>query len=114
MLHVRHKSRGAAAGRRALIRPRGFTLVELVAALTITAFVTGVTVIVLQTTLRARHQVERAVDTASESHAAVDAIATALYNAYRPVAHQDQMFEGIDDDWDGVPADRRIGCRFSR
>jgi len=82
----------------------GFTLVELVAAATLTVLVTGSTVAILRSTAGARQRVDRQMALQQEARVAVNTIATALRNAHRTGGQT--VLEGTDDWLDERPADR--------
>ena len=87
-------------------RGSGFTLVELISAITITVLVTGAAATLLRTTSHARARVDQQVSTQGDARAAINTIATAVRNAHRAVTHKDQIIRGVDD-WHGnAPADR--------
>lgn len=86
-------------------RHRGFTLVELIVATTVTLLVTGATVGMLRSSAGARRRADRQMAAQQEARAGVTAIATALRNASRS-ADTEPTIEGADDWADDWPADR--------
>ena len=84
----------------------GFTLVELIAALSVTVLVVGSTGIILRTVTAARQRVERQMAVQQEACQALNAIVTALSNAHRPVGDDEPLLEGVDDWLGDLPADR--------
>jgi type II secretory pathway pseudopilin PulG len=87
-------------------RPRsgGFTLVELVAAVVITALVAGTTVTIVRGTAFARRVASDRLGTRREAIAATDAIASAVSNAWGASSDRTRLV-GIDDTAGDVPAD---------
>jgi len=84
----------------------GFTLVELVAALSVTVLVVGSTAVILRTVTAARGRVDKQMAAQQEARAAINAVVTALRNAQRPAPDQRPLLDGADD-WRGdEPADR--------
>jgi prepilin-type N-terminal cleavage/methylation domain-containing protein len=86
-------------------RRAGFTLVELIVAMTLTVLVTGSTVVMLRSMTAARERLDRYVPLQHEGRVAVEAVTTALRNAYRAEAKESPL-EGIDEVQGGWPADR--------
>ena len=83
----------------------GLTLVELVAATTVTVLVAGSTAGILRSTAAARQRVNRQMSLQQEARLAVNTIATALRNAYRADGDQ-AVLEGTEDRLGEFPADR--------
>ena len=86
-------------------RHNGFSLTELMVAMTITTLVTGSTVTLLRSSTAARNRVARQMQLQQEARTAVNTIATALRNAYRSPDGQ-IMLVGADDSFGQMPADR--------
>ena len=86
-------------------RRAGFTLAELVVAATLTVLVTGATVAMLRSTAAARSRADTQATVQQEARAAIGALATALRNVYR-FEGDEAVLEGIDNEVDGMPADR--------
>lgn len=86
-------------------RNRAFTLVELIAAATITVLVAGATVGMLRSILAARGRVDEQMALQQEARAAVQAMATALRNACRGSDAQATLV-GINAHLGDMPADR--------
>lgn len=84
----------------------GFTLVELVAAVAITALITASTATVLHTIQSTQRRLDTQMQRQAEARAGIGAIATALRNAWRPSAEDGAFLEGLDDVLGGAPADR--------
>jgi len=84
---------------------RGLTLVELVAATTVTVLVAGSTVGILRSTVAARRRVDRQMSLQQEARLAVNVIATALRNAFR-AGGEEAVLEGTEDRLGEMPADR--------
>ena len=87
-------------------RHHGFTLVELVAAMSVTVLVVGSTGIILRTVAVARQRVERQMATQQEARQALGAIVTALNNAHRPLGEDPPLLDGVDGWLGDTPADR--------
>ena len=84
----------------------GFTLVELLSASTITVLIAGSAVLVLRNVVAVRDRADRQTALQQEARVAVEAVAAALRNAYRPVDANGALIEGADD-WRGeFPRDR--------
>lgn len=95
----------------------GMTLVELLLAAAVTVLVAGSAMMVFRGTAAAQERIDRQMALQQEARAAINAIVTALRNAYRPAgpggspqgaqpADSDGPLEGIDE-WSGDrPADR--------
>lgn len=83
-----------------------FTLVELIAALSVTVLVVGSTGMILRTITAARERANIQMEVQQEARAALNTIATALANAHRPAADNKPLLEGIDDSIGDSPADR--------
>jgi len=81
------------------------TLVELIVAMGLTVLVAGSTAAILRGVAAARLRVDRQTAVQQEARAALEAIATALGNAYRST-EDDWLLEGIDRDAGDLPADR--------
>lgn len=94
--------------------PHGLTLVELLAAITITAIIAASTGVLMRQGSAARRQAERELEARAEARAAMRSVLTALRNAYRPFGHQDQAMEGVDDVAEGRPADQVTFATISR
>jgi type II secretion system protein J len=88
-------------------RQYGFTLVELIAALSVTVLVVGATAVILRTVAAARQRVERQMAAQQEARHALNVIVTALTNVQRPPGDNKPLLEGIDD-WRGDAAADRI------
>ena len=83
-----------------------FTLVELIAALSVTVLVVGSTGMILRTITAARERANVQMEVQQEARAALSAVVTALANAHRPAADAKPLLEGIDDSIGDSPADR--------
>ena len=92
----------------------GFTLVELITAMTVTVMISGATVAMFRSVHGADERVERQSALQSEARAATRAIATALRNAYRPGDNKDQQLIGADDWLGDLPGDRISFFTISR
>lgn len=88
------------------MRSRAFTLVELLAALAVTALVVGASGIILTSVTRTRGAINQRMESDAEARAALDAIALALTNVRRPRNQQQIVLDGIDDWFGDIPADR--------
>ena len=86
-------------------RQSGFTLVELVAATTLTVLIAGSTVAILRSTGAVRQRVNAQTALQHRARTAVTTIATALRNAYRSGGDQG-VLEGTNAWADDTPADR--------
>lgn len=84
----------------------GFTLVELIVAMTLTVLVAGATVGMLNHATAARERLDRHAECQEQAQAAVEAIVTALRNACRSGEDGNSPLEGVDDQRGGAPADR--------
>ena len=84
---------------------KGFTLVELVAAVTVTALLAGATVTVVRSTAAARRVADKRLDTRRQAILAADTIASAIRNAWMPGIDATKLL-GLDDLVDGMPSDR--------
>jgi len=82
-----------------------FTLVELVAAATLTVLVTGATAAILRSTAAARQRVQRQDLLQQEARSAMAVMAAAFRNAYRG-AGDEAVLEGTSERQEGVPCDR--------
>lgn len=87
------------------MRP-GFTLVELLAAMVVTAMVVGASGVILTSISRTRGDIDRRMGGDAEARAALDAVTLALRNVRRPRQVDGFILEGIDDWFGDVPADR--------
>jgi len=83
----------------------GFTLLELIVAMTLTVLVTGTTVVMLRSITGTRERVERYGSVHADARAAIDAVTSALRNAYRS-GSKDERLVGQDDLQGGYPSDR--------
>ncbi len=92
---------------------RGFTLVELMVATTVTVMVAGSTVGILRSMAAARKRVNRQMTLQAETRSAINTIAAALHNAYRSGGEQ-AVLEGADDWYGEIPADRITLFTISR
>jgi type II secretory pathway pseudopilin PulG len=93
--------------------PYAFTLLELVVTLTITALIAGASAAVLRSVTAARAAADRRLDAQQDATLALNTIATALRNAYRPLDAGDDLFAGSDEGSaeSDLPADRvRFRC----
>ena len=86
-------------------RQNGFSLIELMVAMTITAMITGSTVVILRSSTAAKNRAARQMQLQQETRMAVNTIATALRNAYRSGGNR-MVLEGVDDSIGQMPADR--------
>jgi hypothetical protein len=86
-------------------RGAGFTLVELIVAMTLTTLVAGSTVLMLRSATGARRRVDRYTDVQREAGAAMAVLVTALRNAHR-TGGEDYPLLGTDDIRGSLPADR--------
>jgi len=94
-------------------RNSGFTLAELVVATTITVLVSGSTVAILRSMSVARQRANHQMSLQQEARAAVNAIATALRNAYR-LGGEQGVLEGTSVRLEQMPADRLRFFTISR
>ena len=83
----------------------GFTLVELIVAVTLTVLVAGSTVAILRSTSAACRRADKQLELQQQARAGVLAIATALRNAQRQ-SDKETTLEGLDDWLGDMPADR--------
>ena len=86
-------------------RHRGFTLVEMLVAITVTTLVAGSTVAILRTSAAAARRVDEQSTVQQEARMAVLAIATALRNVHRSPGNE-QVLEGRSGELGDAPADR--------
>ncbi|MEM6332667.1 MAG: type II secretion system protein GspJ [Planctomycetota bacterium] len=86
-------------------RTPGFTLIELMAVISIVALVAGAGVVLLGQLADMRGRAERSATATRQAAWAIDQIAIALNNAYRPGEDDRILFEGIDDAIDNRSAD---------
>jgi len=84
---------------------RGFTLVEMLVATTVTVLVASSTTIILRNAAAVRSRADRQMTAQMQARAAVGAIATAVANVSRFPKGQWRM-EGIVDTISDAPADR--------
>ncbi len=84
---------------------RGMTLVELIVAMALTTLVAGSTAGILHSTAAVKERAQKQLGVQQQARAAVLAISTALANVDR-YPSRDAMFEGIDDWFGEMPADR--------
>ena len=84
----------------------GFTLVELIAALSVTVLVVGSTGVILRTISAARKRADLQMAAQHEARTALNAIVTAISNAHRPPVGKQPLLEGSDDWLGDAPADR--------
>ena len=88
-----------------LARPGGFTIAELIVAVTLTALVSGSTVAIMRSTGAARRLVDSQMSRQQRARAGVSAVAAALSNASR-LGGDETVLEGTDDWIGAMPADR--------
>ena len=87
-------------------RARGFTLIELLVAVSLVGIVLAAgSTLVFQVT-QARARVDRLAAHHAEADAAVRTISQALAAQFRNVGDDTVVFEGLDEEFDGRPADR--------
>lgn len=89
-------------------RDAGFTLVELIVASTVVVLVTAAAALMLNGVVAAKARAQRQYALQQEARVAVDAIATALRNAFRPADPRQALMLGLDDwrgDGDQFPSD---------
>ena len=84
----------------------GFTLIELLVAATLIGMVLAAGATLTLQVGRARENVERLAEHHAEADAAVRAITEALQQQYRRASDEEFIFEGIDEESEGRPADR--------
>jgi prepilin-type N-terminal cleavage/methylation domain-containing protein len=88
------------------MRRRGFTLVELIAAIMVTVLVVSATGVLLRGVAAARDRVEQDLDAQQQAWSAAQAVAVVFANASRPPEAKQLLLEGTDD-WIGdISADR--------
>ncbi|MEX2545008.1 MAG: prepilin-type N-terminal cleavage/methylation domain-containing protein [Phycisphaeraceae bacterium] len=88
-------------------RGRGFTLIELIVASSITAMVTAATVLMLGNMAAGRERVDREARLHEQARAGMRAVVGALRNAHRATDRQDWLLEGVGDAPTGqAPQDR--------
>lgn len=83
-----------------------FTLLELVAVMAVVALVAGAGVTLMWQIAAMRQRSELVATATREAAVAMDRIAAALTNAYRPSEGDQVLFEGVDEVLDDRPADR--------
>jgi prepilin-type N-terminal cleavage/methylation domain-containing protein len=84
----------------------GFTLLELMVAITVTVMVAGAAVAIIANITSVRQRVRQQMAIRQEARAAVQSLASTLRNLYRGPNGKAGAFEGMDDWADDLPADR--------
>ncbi|MFP4143623.1 MAG: type II secretion system protein GspJ [Phycisphaeraceae bacterium] len=87
-------------------RQPGFTLVELIAAMTITVLVTAATIAIIRNVTAVRGRADRQSEAEQRAAVAAEAIASALRSAVRPGEGERVTWEGTDAWLNEQPADR--------
>ncbi|MBN1554204.1 MAG: prepilin-type N-terminal cleavage/methylation domain-containing protein [Phycisphaerae bacterium] len=86
-------------------RQRAFTLVELLLAVMVTVMIAVSTVAMIRGADQTRRRADRQMALQQEVRAAVETMSAALRNSCRDGDRKVNL-EGVDDDSDGLPADR--------